>query len=41
MAYVVSSGMAASEVRDRVARDYLRRHFMVAERFSSQRQFYV
>jgi hypothetical protein len=41
MAYVVSSGMAPHEVRDDVARDYLRRHFLVAERFSKQRQFYV
>ncbi|NIO16400.1 MAG: radical SAM protein [Deltaproteobacteria bacterium] len=41
MAYVVSSQMMLDEVRDEVARKHLRRYFIVAERFSRAKEFYV
>lgn len=41
MAYVVSSGARLQDVRDEEVRRILRRHFVVAERFSRAREFYV
>jgi len=41
MAYVVSSGLTLSQVQDETVRRVLRRYFLVAERFSKSKEFYV
>jgi anaerobic magnesium-protoporphyrin IX monomethyl ester cyclase len=41
MAYVVSSQATIDEVRDEEVKGLLHRHFLVAERFSRVREFYV
>ena len=41
MAYVVSSGIRLEDIPDPYVRQVLKRHFIVAERFSRRREFYV
>ncbi len=41
MAYVVSSGATFDELEDETVKRVLRRHFVVAERFSRENEFYV
>jgi hypothetical protein len=41
MAYVVSSRASLEEIEDERVRKILRRHFVVADRFSKKSEFYV
>lgn len=41
MAYVVSSGIRLEDIADVFVRQTLKRHFIIAERFSKRREFYV
>jgi anaerobic magnesium-protoporphyrin IX monomethyl ester cyclase len=41
MSYVVSSGLSLDEVQDEIARELLRKYFLIAERFSKGTEFYV
>jgi len=41
MAYVVSSGATLDEIEDESVKNRLRRHFVIAEKFSKKGEFYV
>jgi hypothetical protein len=41
MAYVVSSQARLEDIQDDYVRNALRRHFIISERFSRKREFYV
>jgi len=41
MAYVVSSHAKLSDIEDEQVRQVLKRHFLISERFSKKREFYV
>jgi len=41
MAYVVSSQAAIEDIKDEYVKQFLKRHFVIAERFSKGKEFYV
>jgi len=41
MAYVVSSQATIEDIKDEYVKQFLKRHFVIAERFSKGKEFYV